>query len=766
MFFDFIRRIFRFFFTKFMALVYFFILNLALTISLIFYHPSDPSFNVSTPNNPSNALGYFGSFSSDLLYQTLGIISYIVISFCFLCCCFLLCKKKIYIFYRFLSLAIFSIFFSIILLKIEEKNLISHILPATLGGMLSFVSKYYFHNGTDSGALHINSIYIYIISVSCFFLTFLGVNFYKKFFRLIYVTFLAFIKYVTKFLAKRLKFNHLSKFLGEPYQLKNSFINLDNTESVEQVVPNLNYKKFFTKNSLSANKNQNSQKILLPEISLLESEFKQDVKSETESQLKEKAKNLILVLQDFGVMGKIIDVKQGPVVTLYEFEPVAGTKSSRVIGLSEDIARSLSIESSRIFIIPNKNALGIELPNENRIFFRQRELINSKEFYEKKLILPLILGKDISGKTFIVDLAQMPHLLIAGTTGSGKSVAINAMIMSLLFKYGPDECRMIMIDPKMLELSIYDNIPHLLTPVVTDAPKAVNVLKWAVKEMEHRYRKMSYLSVRNIENFNQKIQKAIEENTSLNHKIQTGFDQVTGEPIYENLSIELKTMPLIVIIVDEMADLMLVSGKEVEVSIQRLAQMARAAGIHIIMSTQRPSVDVITGVIKANFPSRISFKVTSKIDSRTILGEQGAEQLLGKGDMLYTGNGSKLIRVHAPFVGEKEVLKVTNFLKNSAQQNNQYLSECTISLEKELNSNEIENNIDDLKDKSTPEDKIYNKALSIIKNERKASISYIQRSLRIGYNRAANIIEQMENQGIVSPPGKYGKREVLLPEKN
>lgn len=457
------------------------------------------------------------------------------------------------------------------------------------------------------------------------------------------------------------------------------------------------------------------------------------------------------VLNDFGIQGQVINICYGPVVTLYKFEPQAGTKSARVIGLADDIARSMSALSARISIIRGQNAMGIELPNKEREIVMLRDLLESPEYQNSKLNLPIALGKEISGKPVIADLTKMPHLLVAGTTGSGKSVAINTMILSLVYRLSPDECKMIMIDPKMLELSIYDSIPHLIAPVVTEPKKAIIALKWVVKEMENRYRMMSYLNVRNMINYNQKITEAMGNGTELERVVQIGFNSTTGKPIFEKVVVNMETFPYIVVIVDEMADLMLVAGKEIECSIQRLAQMARAAGIHIIMATQRPSVDVITGVIKANFPTRISFAVTSKIDSRTILGEQGAEQLLGMGDMLYMASGGKIIRVHGPFVSDEEVQSVVEYLKAQGEPN--YMEEIT---------KEDENSPSDADDEMQDEENdLYNQAVSIIQRDQKVSTSYIQRQLRIGYNRAANIVERMEKEGIVSPPNHAGKREIL-----
>ncbi|BFD45692.1 MAG: DNA translocase FtsK [Rickettsia endosymbiont of Sergentomyia squamirostris] len=503
-------------------------------------------------------------------------------------------------------------------------------------------------------------------------------------------------------------------------------------------------------------KKENGELPYLPPIELLKQADNQNIKAETSSELQHNAQALLTVLGDFGVKGQVINISQGPVVTLYEFEPAAGTKSSRIIGLSDDIARSLSAISTRIAVIPGRNVLGIELPNKQRAFFCLRELVETPEYQDSSIMLPLILGKDLAGKPFVADLAKMPHLLVAGTTGSGKSVAINAMIISLLYRYTPEECRLIMIDPKMLELSTYDSIPHLLTPVVTEPSKAVVALKWAVKEMENRYRAMSNIGVRNIAGYNAKILEAVSSGKILERSVQTGFDPETGKPIYETIEMNMEKLPFIVVIVDEMADLMLVAGKDIELSIQRLAQMARAAGIHIIMATQRPSVDVITGVIKANFPSRISFKVTSKIDSRTILGEQGSEQLLGMGDMLYMGNSSKITRVHGPFVDDKEVEKVTQYLRSTGVP--EYLSAVT----QQLDDDEV--NAESPGDDSTNDETLYKRAVQIVQLERKVSISYIQRCLRIGYNRAATLVEKMEQNGVISPPNHTGKREILLPE--
>ncbi|RUU14147.1 DNA translocase FtsK [Mesorhizobium sp. USDA-HM6] len=479
----------------------------------------------------------------------------------------------------------------------------------------------------------------------------------------------------------------------------------------------------------------------------------------SQERMEQNADLLESVLEDFGVKGEIIHVRPGPVVTLYEFEPAPGVKSSRVIGLADDIARSMSAVSARVAVVPGRNVIGIELPNETRETVYFRELIESAGFRNTACKLALGLGKTIGGEPVIADLAKMPHLLVAGTTGSGKSVAINTMILSLLYRMKPEECRLIMVDPKMLELSVYDGIPHLLTPVVTDSKKAVTALKWAVREMEERYRKMARLSVRNIDGYNQRAASARDKGEVVVMQVQVGFEKGTGEPLFEEQQIDLAPMPYIVIIVDEMADLMMVAGKEIEGAIQRLAQMARAAGIHLIMATQRPSVDVITGTIKANFPTRISFQVTSKIDSRTILGEQGAEQLLGQGDMLHMAGGGRIARVHGPFVSDLEVEHVVAHLK--AQGRPEYLDTVTADEEAEEEAADTGPVFDKGSIDAEDGDALYEEAVKVVKRDKKCSTSYIQRRLGIGYNRAASLVERMEKEGLVGAPNHVGKREIL-----
>ena len=496
----------------------------------------------------------------------------------------------------------------------------------------------------------------------------------------------------------------------------------------------------------------------LPEVTLLTEPKKSSTPAVSAEALEQNANLLEGTLEDFGVKGEITNVRPGPVVTLYELEPAPGTKSSRVISLADDIARSMSAVSARVAVVQGRNAIGIELPNHKRETVYLRELLDSEEFEGTNQKLPLCLGKTIGGDPVIADLAKMPHLLVAGTTGSGKSVAINTMILSLLYRYSPDECRLIMVDPKMLELSVYDGIPHLLTPVVTDPKKAVVALKWAVREMEERYKKMSKVGVRNIDGFNERVAEAAEKGEVISRTVQTGFDRETGEAIYEDEVMDLEPLPYIVVIVDEMADLMMVAGKDIEGAIQRLAQMARAAGIHVVLATQRPSVDVITGTIKANFPTRISFQVTSKIDSRTILGEMGAEQLLGQGDMLYMAGGGRITRVHGPFVSDGEVEKVVAHLKQQGRPS--YLEAVTAEEAEEGAGGDTP--VFDQGEFGSGSGDLYDQAVAVVLRDKKASTSYIQRRLQIGYNRAASLMERMEKEGIVGAANHAGKREILV----
>ncbi|MGL9689043.1 MAG: DNA translocase FtsK 4TM domain-containing protein [Wolbachia sp.] len=694
------------------------LLLMCVYISVFSYNYKNPSLNTATEEEVTNLCGIVGSYLSDILVQFLGLTSIAVAT------------TIVY----FLTLRPLKRLLKILYLTLINLGMCTILAQLSLG-----ITARYMHGGIIGNAL-ISNYPFYIFTVT----TLIGIMGLVGWKRTIYFIF---------FLCKKIA----SLFVNV------LFFRLRKTAEhsiVSSVVEEQHRAQVATRQQPKERQKKVTGEIFKPSSGFEFPSIRLLSKAEESLQRKqlnemESNKNLSLleqVLSDFGVQGKIINVCYGPVVTLYKLEPQAGTKSARVIGLADDIARSMSALSARISIIRGQNAMGIELPNKEREIVMLRDLLESPEYQNANLNLPIALGKEISGKSVIADLAKMPHLLVAGTTGSGKSVAINTMILSLVYRLNPNECKMIMIDPKMLELSIYDAIPHLITPVVTEPKKAVIALKWIVKEMENRYRMMSYLNVRNVINYNQKITEAMNNGIELERVVQIGFNSTTGKPLFEKIPIKMETFPYIVVIVDEMADLMLVAGKEIECSIQRLAQMARAAGIHIIMATQRPSVDVITGVIKANFPTRISFAVTSKIDSRTILGEQGAEQLLGMGDMLYMASGGKIVRVHGPFVSDNEVQNIVDHLKMQGKPN--YMEEIT--KDDENSSAELDGETED------EENDLYNQAVAIIQRDRKVSTSYIQRQLRIGYNRAANIVERMEKEGIVSAPNYSGKREILV----
>jgi len=671
------------------------IISLVLFAALITYSPEDPNFIFPKNTEIQNILGFKGSFVSDFFIQSLGLISMLMPISLFFTGINIIKLKKIYIlienlFYIILYSILGALFFSTF-----YKN--SFWLP--INGNGGFVGIF-LENTFLSSIISINKIFSYYILITIIsLLFFLSINFKL-------ITFLNSLKIIYKFIfRKKEKIKTINEtILSEVNEVKNETVNL-----VQEDLP---FVQSNEKNKI------NKKKFILPSINLLKIPTKKDKEKSLNNKIVE-TDFLEKILLDFGVEGKIKKISQGPVVTLNEFEPAAGIKVSKIINLSEDIARNTSSESARISTIPGRNTIGIELPNSSRENVYLSEILSHNDFSKKEIKLPIALGKNISGNPIIGDLTSMPHLLIAGTTGSGKSVCINTIILSLLYRHTPDKCKFILIDPKMLELSTYEDVPHLLCPVITKPKKAASVLGWVVKEMENRYRLMTKEGVRNIDGYNSK------------HKL---------------------AMPYIVVIVDEMSDLMLVAGKEIENYIQKLSQMARAAGIHIIMATQRPSVDVITGTIKANFPTRISFQVTSKIDSRTILGEQGAEQLLGKGDMLYMSSANKMVRIHAPFVSENEIEKINNYLRSQAEPD--YVDEILNYVdEKEVGESFSENG---------EKDELYQAALDIIKSEGKASTSFLQRKLQIGYNRAARIMDMMESEGIVSKANHVGKREVLL----
>ena len=550
---------------------------------------------------------------------------------------------------------------------------------------------------------------------------------------------------------------YLTKLILKPFTGKRD---INTTKQSRRIEPTIASKRKSVNNIRTVNRKKPRQTSLnlgttdgynLPSVELLNPSI-EGLAGPSDDVLNANSRMLESVLDDFGIKGDIATALTGPVVTRYDLNPSPGTKTSRVVSLADDIARSMSAVSVRVAVVPGQNVIGVELPNLDRETVLLREILESEKWYDTKSSIPVALGKDIAGDPIVRDLSAMPHLLVAGTTGSGKSVAVNGMILSILYKHTPETCRLILVDPKMLELSVYDGIPHLLTPVVTEPPKAVMALKWAVREMEERYKSMSKVGVRNVSGYNKRLAQAKANGETLSHRVQTGFDPETGKPIYEDQDISLNPLPLIVVVIDEVADLMLVAGKDIEAAVQRLAQMARAAGIHVIMATQRPSVDVITGTIKANFPTRISFQVSSKIDSRTILGEQGGEQLLGKGDMLFMEGGGRITRIHGPFVSDEEVESVVNFLKQ--QGDPEYDDEVIIERD------ETSTSTNDYKSNSG--DDLYDQAVALVARERKASTSFIQRHLKIGYNRAATIIEKMETEGVVSSSNHVGKREVLI----
>ena len=666
-------------------------LSILLLASLISYSPEDPNFIFPENTEIKNLLGAKGSYVSDILYQSIGLISLLIpISFFFISLSIIIDKKILYIIESLFFIIIYSIIGTLFFTVFHTET-----YWLTINGNNGFIGNLF----TESffvNLINLNyqiSYIVLIFLISLFFL--LSINFKFRYLKFLLTIFSKSKKISTKRVVESIDDNILdeAQYINNETRVQENFS--------------------FDTNILNSEKKVTKYK--LPTLEYLKNPLKKD-KNLSENKIDEKTLEKILL--DFGVEGEVKKVSQGPVVTLYEFEPAPGVKVSKIINLSEDIARNTSSESARIATIPGSNTIGIELPKPQRENVFLSEIISDSNYKKKDIKLPIALGKSISGLPITGDLSSMPHLLIAGTTGSGKSVCINTIILSLLYKHSPEKCKFILIDPKMLELSTYEGIPHLLCPVITEAKKAASVLGWVVKEMENRYKLMTKVGVRNIDGYNEK------------HKI---------------------SMPYIVVIVDEMSDLMLVAGKDIENYIQKLSQMARAAGIHIIMATQRPSVDVITGTIKANFPTRISFQVTSKIDSRTILGEQGAEQLLGKGDMLYMTSANRMTRIHAPFVSEGEIEKINNFLRNQAEPD--YVDEILNFVDaKETNSDS--NNDENL-------DELYNTALEIVKSEKKASTSFLQRKLQIGYNRAARIIDQMEENGEVSQANHVGKREVL-----
>lgn len=743
-----------------------------LTLSLYSYHPLDPSYNTAGRHDDvQNLMGTLGARLSDLLLQTLGLAAWCLVLALAVWGWRVLRRLPFGRIGGRIILLIFSLLAGAVFfarLPSFESWGFGAYLGGAAGGLIFTTLTNSLQSWIGEMAFWFVAGTAFIAFVTSYFLA-LGISFAE------WAAGLARVGAVCTFVFEKISFAWHSfiywyrTYAGAADDLETAPVKKVRKRAIvtEESMPTPIAKKapvvaVKTEKVKKTERKESKQKSLplrsndedwqLPPIDYL-----QEPKDAGDARIDENAlhKNAMLLqntLSDFGVQGDITKVSPGPIVTLYELEPAPGTKTSRVIGLSDDVARSMSAISARVAVVPGKNAIGIELPNARRETVYLRDVLTTAEYDCTSAKLPLILGKNISGDPIVADLARMPHLLVAGTTGSGKSVAVNTMILSLLYKLSPDQCRFIMIDPKMLELSVYDEIPHLITPVVTEPHKAITALKWAVREMEDRYRAMSKLGVRNIDGFNERIRDARAKGEVLMHKIQTGFDPDTGKPVFEEQPIAQVELPYIVIIVDEFADLMLVAGKEVENAIQRLAQMARAAGIHLIMATQRPSVDVITGVIKANFPTRISFQVTSKIDSRTILGEGGAEQLLGQGDMLYMASGGRINRVHGPFVADEEVEKVVTYLRS--QGSPVYIDAVTQDQEEE--------NLFGETDGGGAGDALYDQAVAIVLRERKASTSFIQRHLQIGYNRAARIVEMMEKRGVISAANHVGRREVLL----
>jgi len=777
--------------------LFFILFATSIFIATISHNPNDPSLNnkASTGTDISNWLGSFGANISDLLVQTIGFGAFILSTALITWGVSIVKRRRLsYFWFRIITLFAGLIIFAGLLAYIPSAGLFGrNYLGGSVGYLILQNGADLFHAFGMGASLFISASLSGIIG---FTLLMLGVAMTKSEFK--YLTAMAwfglssaavyisnlttsFIDWVRHYGDADYSPTRQKKKISKPKiatvkEAPKTKAVLEKAQPVmsDQVTtnsdisapPNSNI-KVVTQSKLETNKTGGSQTRFqlfdggeweLPSLDLLaELPDNLDDDQPDEKSLRMNAELLQNVLEDFNIKGEIVSIHPGPVVTLYELEPAAGVKSSRVIGLADDIARSMSAISVRAAVVPGRNVIGIEIPNKVRQTVYMREMLTTREYDKTKASLPLILGKDIGGKPIIADLARMPHLLVAGTTGSGKSVAVNTMILSLLYALPPEKCRFIMIDPKMLELSVYDDIPHLLSPVVTEPGKAVVALKWLVAEMEERYRAMSKLGVRNIDGYNARLGEARKKGEALMRKVQTGFDPETGKPTFEEQPLDLTDLPYIVVIVDEFADLMLVAGKDVEAAIQRLAQMARAAGIHIIMATQRPSVDVITGVIKANFPTRISFSVTSKIDSRTILGEGGAEQLLGMGDMLYMAAGGQITRVHGPFSSDEDVENVVNFLKNQAEP--AYLEDIT-----EGGGDFTGEGLGGMYGDSSADqvDELYDEAVALVARERKASTSFVQRYLKIGYNRAATIVEEMERQGVIGPANHVGKREILV----
>jgi S-DNA-T family DNA segregation ATPase FtsK/SpoIIIE len=721
-------------------------------IILLSYSSLDPSFNNITDQDAQNVLGITGATIADLLIQIFGSSSYMLILF------FLTWSYRLFVFKK-LTYFIINLFSSVACLLVID--LIFLVYEVQI--LHSFIALEFFNNFINplsiENNLYLEIVFTFTISILFLFFFILACALDRNDWNKISFTVWLGIKLIFEIIIKLLQYT-FSKKRGSSYKLNKS-IKSSVEERVEpkidfESIKNESVSKYLSPDKVSSEVIQKKMTFsedinyTPPIIDILSTPQTSSASLVSKEELDANAIRLQEILADFKIEGKIINVSPGPVVTMYELQPAPGTKASKIISLSDDIARNMSAVSARVAVIPGKNVIGIEMPNKTQEAVFLSELFKKDKFISSQANLLLALGKDIAGNAYFADLATMPHLLIAGTTGSGKSVGINVMILSILFRLSPEECKFILIDPKMLELSVYEGVPHLITPVVTNPKKAITALKWVVKEMEGRYQKMSLLGVRNIESYNQRIKEAIKNNETISRKVPAGLNPDTGQAKFENIIIDLQKMPFIVVVVDEMADLMMVAGKEIEHTIQRLSQMARAAGIHLIMATQRPSVDVITGTIKANFPTRISFQVSSKFDSRTILGSEGSERLLGKGDMLLMMGGGRTTRIHGPFVSDKEVEEIVASLKK------QGLPEFIEDIIKEEDEDEIS-----LDRNEHNKDELFQQCLEIISKEGKASTSLLQRKLQIGYNRAARIMDQLEDSGFISSANHVGKREVF-----
>ena len=703
------------FFINFLANIGLIIIGILVSISLISYNKFDSSLNTSSDDLVNNLVSSPGSYTSDLLVQMFGLSSIIIP----------------------ISLIIIG-FFSLTNRSQKTIKVISLLFLCLV--TLSFASHMVSQSGGVFGFL-INNQFMFLVN----FLEIEIDSYLKNILIAIFATISLILGNNALLPNKRFKVKEIKKEVDtaeeKPQQVR--------IISKETKIKPIKKDKIKPKEKKLVKIKSNQIGYELPSLELLKEANENNQTDIPDNLIEENRNKLSNALKEFGVEGDIDIVRPGPVVTLYELKPAPGIKTKRVISLTDDIAREMAVASVRIAVVPGKNSIGIELPNKNRNTVYLREIFDSENFQTQEKGIPLSLGKDIGGTPIIADLSLMPHLLISGTTGSGKSVGINGMILSILYKFKPEDCRLIMVDPKMLELSVYDGIPHLLTPVVTNPKKAVVALKWVVREMEERYKKMAILSVRNMAEYNRKAEEYSLQNKTFKRRVHTGYDE-NQDPIYEEEEVIAEKLPFIVVVIDEMADLMLVAKNDIEHLVQRLAQMARAAGIHVVMATQRPSVDVVTGTIKANFPTRISFRVASMIDSRTILNEMGAEQLLGNGDMLFLSEGGRVTRVHGAFVSDSEVEKIVSHIRK--QENPDYIDEIVEEKEEGNDLTSFENN---------SEDTLYNQAVTIVTNDKRVSISYIQRKLQIGYNRAARIVEEMEEKGIVSAPNAQGKRELL-----